>query len=56
MTDRIMHRALTSGRVDDNPESLKKRFVCFREEQMPIIMKFANEGKVHKIDAHNMPD
>jgi len=55
MTDRIMHRALTSGRVDDNPESLKKRFVSFREEQMPIIMKFASEGKVHKVDANNMP-
>jgi len=53
MTERIMHRALTSGRVDDNPESLKKRFVCFREDQLPIIMKFASEGKVHKVDAKN---
>ena len=37
MTNRIMERAKTSGRVDDNLESLKKRFNNFKTEQMPII-------------------
>lgn len=40
MTDRIMERAKTSGRVDDNLESLKKRFVSFKEDQLPIINLF----------------
>lgn len=26
MVTRVMHRALTSGRADDNEESLRKRF------------------------------
>lgn len=32
MTERIMERAKTSGRVDDNLESLKKRFNNFKTE------------------------
>lgn len=35
-----MERAKTSGRVDDNLESLKKRFVSFKEDQLPIINLF----------------
>jgi UMP-CMP kinase len=51
MTDRILARAATSGRVDDNIETLKKRFAQFNKEQLPIIMKFTQEGKVIKINA-----
>ena len=50
MTTRIMERAKTSGRVDDNLDSLKKRFNNFRTEQMPIIDKFAAQGKAKKIN------
>lgn len=32
MTDRIMERAATSGRVDDNLETLRKRFAQFKAE------------------------
>lgn len=46
-----MGRAATSGRNDDNLETLKKRFASFRNEQLPIIMRFAKQGKVIKIDA-----
>ena len=45
-------RSGTSGRDDDNLDSLKKRFVNFRNEQMPIINKFQSEGKVIEINAH----
>jgi UMP-CMP kinase len=34
--ERILGRAKYSGRSDDNPESLKKRFVTFKEETLPI--------------------
>ena len=51
MTDRILKRAATSGRNDDNIETLKKRFANFRDEQMPIINKFVDQGKCMKINA-----
>lgn len=34
---RILKRAKYSGRQDDNIEILKKRFVIYKEETMPII-------------------
>eukprot|EP00352_Strombidinopsis_acuminata_P001880 CAMPEP_0176392570 /NCGR_PEP_ID=MMETSP0126-20121128/40978_1 /TAXON_ID=141414 ORGANISM="Strombidinopsis acuminatum, Strain SPMC142" /NCGR_SAMPLE_ID=MMETSP0126 /ASSEMBLY_ACC=CAM_ASM_000229 /LENGTH=90 /DNA_ID=CAMNT_0017763455 /DNA_START=1065 /DNA_END=1337 /DNA_ORIENTATION=- len=40
MTKRIMERSKTSGRNDDNEETLRKRFVIFNEAQLPIITKF----------------
>ena len=51
MTDRILKRAATSGRNDDNIETLKKRFANFRDEQMPIINRFIDQGKCIKINA-----
>ena len=40
MTNRIMERAKTSGRVDDNPESIKKRLQVYQQETLPIVEKF----------------
>lgn len=51
MTERILKRAETSGRNDDNIETLRKRFAQFTNEQMPIINRYADAGKVIKIDA-----
>ena len=51
LTDRILKRAATSGRNDDNIETLKKRFANFRDEQLPVIRKFVAQGKCIKIDA-----
>jgi len=38
------------GRVDDNIESIRKRFKTFMEETMPIVEKFQKDDKVIKID------
>lgn len=51
MTTRIMERAKTSGRTDDNLETLQKRFNQFKTGQMPIIEKYQQKGKVQKINA-----
>ena len=32
-----MERAKTSGRVDDNPESIKKRLELYEKETIPVI-------------------
>lgn len=37
LTDRILARAETSGRSDDNLQSAKKRFRTFEEETVPIV-------------------
>ena len=50
LTKRIMERSASSGRTDDNPETLLKRFKQFDEEGKPIIDIFAKEGKVRQIN------
>jgi UMP-CMP kinase len=36
MQARLLERGKTSGRADDNPESIRKRFVTFEQETMPV--------------------
>ena len=40
MIERIIERAKTSGRDDDNMESLKKRFGVFNNETLPVVAHF----------------
>lgn len=51
MLARILERSKTSGRNDDNIESLRKRFATFRNETMPIVDFYATQGKTKRIDA-----
>ena len=51
MTSRLLERAKTSGRNDDNIDVIRKRFVTFREESMPIVNMYESEGKVRKVIA-----
>ena len=51
MLQRIIERSKTSGRNDDNIDSLKKRFATFRNETMPIVDQFSAQGKTKKINA-----
>jgi UMP-CMP kinase len=39
----------TSGRVDDNIESIKKRFATFRDTSYPVIEKYDKVGRVKKV-------
>lgn len=56
MESRLMERGKTSGRADDNAESIRKRFRVFVETSMPVVDYFEKEGKVIKIDATATPD
>ena len=49
MEDRLLKRGQTSGRTDDNPESIRKRFHTYLESTLPIIDRFAKEGKVQRV-------
>ena len=52
MLKRIMKRAKTSGRVDDNIEAAQKRFKTFKEETMPVIDIYTAQNLVLKIDGN----
>lgn len=56
MEQRLLERGKTSGRSDDNIESIRKRFRTFVETSMPVIDYFDKQGKVAKIDATKAPD
>jgi UMP-CMP kinase len=49
MLKRLLKRGETSGRVDDNEESIRKRFMTFKETSYPVIEHFAAKGKVKKV-------
>ncbi|GAB1517953.1 bifunctional uridylate/adenylate kinase [Rhizoctonia solani] len=51
MLSRLLERGKTSGREDDNVESIKKRFRTFVETSMPVVDKYRAEGKVISIDS-----
>lgn len=51
MLKRLLKRGETSGRNDDNVESIKKRFKTYRDSTMPIIKHFRDMGKVREIDS-----
>ncbi|KAJ2899753.1 uncharacterized protein MKZ38_002827 [Zalerion maritima] len=48
---RLLERGKTSGRTDDNPESIRKRFATFVETSMPVVDHYEKEGRVVKITA-----
>lgn len=49
MEKRILNR--NQGRVDDNVETIRKRFKVFVESSLPVIEYYSSKGKVQKIDA-----
>lgn len=56
MLRRLLDRGKTSGRADDNVESIRKRFRTFVETSMPVVDAFEKEGRVVKVDATPSPD
>ncbi|KAK5859461.1 hypothetical protein PBY51_021016 [Eleginops maclovinus] len=49
--DRCLERGKSSGRSDDNRESLEKRIKTYLQSTRPIIELYEKKGKVHTIDA-----
>lgn len=56
MTQRLLGRAQTSGRVDDNEETIKKRLETFHKVTQPVIDRYEQENKVRKIKAEGDVD
>jgi len=49
MKSRLLKRAETSGRVDDNEETIAKRLKTFHEHTEPVIGYYTTENKVCKV-------
>jgi len=46
LLSRLLSRGKTSGRDDDNIESIRKRFRVFEETSMPVVRYYEEQGKV----------
>jgi len=56
MLQRILERSKTSGREDDNIESIKKRFRTYQQTTMPVIHHYQSLGRVAEINASPSAD
>ncbi|XP_065904516.1 UMP-CMP kinase-like isoform X2 [Dysidea avara] len=54
--ERAMKRGQTSGRVDDNIESFRKRYHTYINETMPIVKIYQDKGKLRTISGLPPPD
>jgi len=46
MEKRVLNRAKSEGRSDDNLETLKRRFATFEKETIPMIKLYEGKGLV----------
>lgn len=49
MTERLLERGKTSGRVDDNEETIKKRLDTFHNQTKPVVDHYAAKDKTIKV-------
>jgi UMP-CMP kinase len=56
MTARLLERGKTSGRTDDNEESVRKRLLTYEQSTRPIIAYFRGEGKVREVNSNRSFD
>lgn len=52
MVARLLERGKTSGRNDDNEESIRKRLVTYEESTRPVIEVFKAQDKVRSVDSN----
>ena len=46
---RLVERGKTSGRVDDNEETIRKRLHTYQESTLPVIEHYQQMGRVKKV-------
>ena len=52
MLDRLLERGKTSGRNDDNKDSITKRFLTYEQSTKPVIDYFRSIGKIRVVDSN----
>ncbi|CEF69593.1 Adenylate kinase isoenzyme 1 [Strongyloides ratti] len=56
LVKRLLYRAQTSGRADDNEETIKKRITTFNQSTAPVVDYYEKKGKLLKINAEGSVD
>ncbi|CAG8538233.1 3676_t:CDS:2 [Ambispora gerdemannii] len=56
MLERLLERGKTSGRADDNLDSIRKRFITFKQQSYPVVEYYQKQSKVHSISCEDSPD
>ncbi|KAJ2823482.1 bifunctional uridylate/adenylate kinase [Coemansia furcata] len=56
LLERLLNRGKTSGRSDDNIESIKKRFNTYFNDSKPVIDAYDKEGKVITVSCQGSMD
>jgi hypothetical protein len=56
MKERLMKRGESSGRVDDNEETIKKRLDTFHAVTQPVIDYYEKQGKLRRVNSEKAPD
>jgi len=56
MRKRLLGRAETSGRLDDNEETIVKRFETFKAETGPLLDYFKSKGNLRQVDGGRSVD
>ena len=54
MAERLKQRGLTSGRSDDNEETICKRLNTFHEHTIPVISHYQQNNKVWEVSHHEV--
>jgi adenylate kinase len=56
LKSRLLARAVSSGRSDDNEITIEKRFSTFRTQSVPVVARYAASGVLHVIDSSPTPE
>eukprot|EP00404_Azadinium_spinosum_P022166 CAMPEP_0180616756 /NCGR_PEP_ID=MMETSP1037_2-20121125/32653_1 /TAXON_ID=632150 /ORGANISM="Azadinium spinosum, Strain 3D9" /LENGTH=204 /DNA_ID=CAMNT_0022636623 /DNA_START=22 /DNA_END=634 /DNA_ORIENTATION=- len=51
MEERLLNRGKTSGRSDDNIDTIKKRFTTFQEETVPVLTLLASKLETKRVNS-----
>ena len=52
LSERLLNRGKTSGRADDNAETIRKRLEVYHSQTAPLAAWYAAEGKLHAIKGY----
>ena len=54
MHERLLKRSETSGRPDDNIETIQKRFATFVEKTLPVVGHYEELNKINKVSVSSV--
>ena len=52
LIERLVNRGKTSGRADDNEETIRKRLDVYNNQTAPLIEWYEKEGKRHAVKGY----